>query len=64
MQLTETEQKLLIQKKHMFSMKYIVIELLQLNKTFYLILNTWYIPNKLYLQLKQLLFILFFFQRS
>jgi len=40
MQLTETEQKLLIQKKHMFSMKYIVIELLQLNKTFYLIINT------------------------
>jgi len=43
MQLTETEQKLLIQEKHIFSMKYIVTKLLQLNKTFYLILNTWYI---------------------
>jgi len=28
MQLTETAQKLLIQEKHMFSMKYIVIKML------------------------------------
>jgi len=40
MQFTETAQKLTIKEKHMFSVKYAVIDLLQLIKSIYQVVKT------------------------